>query len=322
MKVLILGGTGFIGRHLTKTLLSAGGDVAVFHRGRRRVRFPRRVLHIHGNRNRLEESARSLERFSPDAVIDLIAFTEADAKSAIRIFGGRTGRFVCASSMDVYQAYGAFLRLEQSKPRNRPLSEDSPLRATLFPYRRAAKNKNDLLFGYEKILVERNFISSSAFATTVLRLPQVFGPHDQQHRLRDYSKRMEAGKDIAISHAKANWRWTRGYVEDIAAGFALAVTDPRAAGRIYNIGEREAESERDWIHRIGKAAGWRGQLRIVDNDAAPNDRSEQFDWNHDLAGDTARIRRELGYRETVPPEAAMKRSVRWERAQIQLIKAV
>src|SRR2546423_4018614 len=254
MKALILGGTGFIGRHLTKALLETRHEVAVFHRGKRRVRFPRRVLHIHGNRSRLKEAARSFASFSPDVVVDLIAFTEADAESAVQVFGGRVERVVCASSMDVYQAYGAFLRLEISKPRLRLLSEDSSLRTTLFPYRALAKNENDMLFDYEKILVERTIMNSGAFSAPVLRLPQVFGPHDSQHRLRDYLQRMDAGKDIAISQAKARWRWTRGYVEDIAAGLALAVIHSKASGRIYNIGEKEAESENDWIQRIGKAA--------------------------------------------------------------------
>jgi nucleoside-diphosphate-sugar epimerase len=64
VKVLILGGTGFIGRHLTRNLLDAGHEIAVFHRGQRKVRFPRAVLQIRGNRNRLEESARSFAAFS------------------------------------------------------------------------------------------------------------------------------------------------------------------------------------------------------------------------------------------------------------------
>ena len=127
---------------------------------------------------------------------------------------------------------------------------------------------------------------------------------------------MDAGKEIVISQAKARWRWTRGYVEDIAAGFVLAATDRNAVGRIYNIGEKEAGSERDWIHRIGKAAGWKGELRIVPEETIQDNRSERYDWSRDLAGDTGRIRRELGHRETVPREEAMKRSVDWERSQI------
>jgi nucleoside-diphosphate-sugar epimerase len=160
-------------------------------------------------------------------------------------------------------------------------------------------------------------MNSARLPATVLRLPQVFGPHDKQHRLRIYLQRMDAGEDIVISDAKARWRWTRGYVEDIATGFALAVTNPRAAGRIYNIGESKAESEKDWIQRIGEAAGWIGRLTVVPENALPVELVEPYDWNHHLAGATARIRRELGYHEKISPAEAMGRSVRWERSQLQ-----
>ncbi|HEV2805530.1 MAG TPA: NAD-dependent epimerase/dehydratase family protein [Chthoniobacterales bacterium] len=312
MKVLILGGTGFIGRHLTGNLLNAGHEVAVFHRGRRQVRFPRRVLHIRGNRSRLEESAPSFAAFSPEAVVDLIAFTEADARSAVEVFGGWVQRVVFASSMDVYQAYGGFLRPETSRPRRNPFSESSPLRRVLFPYRRMAKKEGDLLFGYEKILVERTFLKSKAFSAIALRLPQVFGPHDGQHRVREYLRRMDAGKDIAITGAKARWRCSRGYVGDIAAGFALAVTNPRAVRPVYNVGESQPESEAAWIERIGRAAGWTGRLRV-----RSAERGEAYDWNHNLAGDTSLIRQELGYHEQFSATEAMARTVRWERSQFR-----
>lgn len=314
MKVLILGGTGFVGRHVTANLLGAGHQVAVFHRGKRQVRFPSRVFHIHGDRSRLAESVRAFDSFGPEIVVDLIAFSEADAQSAIRVFSGRTERLVCASSMDVYQAYGSFLRLEASKPRKRPFSEGSSLRTALFPYRGLARKKRDLLFSYEKILVEQA-VMKSGLPATVLRLPQVFGPHDTQHRLRSYLRQMDAGEDIVISDAKARWRWTRGYVEDIAAGFALAVANRRPSGRIYNIGEVEAESEQNWIKRIGEAAKWNGRLKILPEKALSAEQREPYDWNHHLAGDSTRIRRELGYQEKVCPDEAMLRSIRWERSQ-------
>jgi len=314
MRVLILGGTGFIGRHVTKSLLEAGHEVAVFHRGKKRIRFPRPVLHIHGDRRRFPESVRAFDAFGAEVVVDLIAFSEADAQAVIRVFTGRANRLVCASSMDVYQAYGSFLRLEVSKPRQRPLSEGSPLRTILFPYRALAKKEGDLLFSYEKILVEQGVMKSSELPATVLRLPQVFGPHDKQHRLRAYLKRMDAGEDIVISEAKARWRWTRGYVEDIAVGFALVITSRRASGRIYNIGEEEAASEQEWIQRIGEAAGWTGRVTIVPDKALLADLREPYDWNHHLVGDSARVRRELGYREMIAPKEAMARSVRWERS--------
>jgi nucleoside-diphosphate-sugar epimerase len=314
VKILVLGGTGFIGRHLTCHLLERGHEVSVFHRGKRDVSFPRQVAHIHGDRNQLHEQASAFAAFSPEVVVDLIAFTEADARSTIQVFRDKAAQLVCVSSMDVYQAYGSFRRLESSAPVSRPLAEDAPLRTTLFPYRGAATEKNALWFNYEKILVERIVMNNERLPAVVLRLPQVFGPHDPQHRLRTYLKQMDAKKNITIGEAKARWRWTRGYVEDIAFGLVLAVENRSAVGEIFNIGEEEAEREIDWIRRIGRAAEWQGEIQVVPEDTLPKELVELYDWNHDLAGDTRRIRQTLGYRETVSPGEAMERSVRWERS--------
>ena len=315
MKILVLGGTGFIGRHLTRNLLARGHEVCVFHRGKQAVTFPSHVVHIHGDRNRLHEQASAFAAFAPEVVVDLIAFTEADAESAIQVFRDKAERLVCAGSMDVYQAYGSFRRLESSAPSSAPLSEDAPLRTTLFPYRGAAKETSALWFNYEKILVERIVMQNDSLPAVVLRLPQVFGPHDPQHRLRGYLRQMDARENIMISDAKARWRWTRGYVEDIAFGLGLAALDRNAVGQIFNVGEKEAEAEIDWIRRIGRVAEWQGEVEVVPEDTLPKKLAEPYDWNHDLAGDTRRIRQTLGYEETVLPGEAMERSVRWERSE-------
>lgn len=314
MKILVLGGTGFIGRHLTRYLVECGHEVSVFHSGKGDVSFPGHVVHIHGDRSRLREHAPAFAAFSPEVVVDLIAFTEADAQSTIEVFGDKVQRLVCASSMDVYQAYGCFRRLESSAPSSRPLAEDAPLRTALFPYRGAATEKNALWFNYEKMLVERVVMNNQRLPAVVLRLPQVFGPHDSQHRLRSYLKRMDAQKNIIISDAKARWRWTRGYVEDIAFALGLAAVQDNATGQIYNAGEKEAEREIDWIRRIGRAAGWQGEIEVVPEEALPKEFAEPYDWSHDLAGDTGRIRQDLCYHETVSPAEAMERSVHWERS--------
>ena len=60
---------------------------------------------------------------------------------------------------------------------------------------------------------------------TVLRLPTVYGPGDYQHRLFEYLKRMDDGRPaIPLGEGVASWRWTHGYVEDVALAVVLAVT--------------------------------------------------------------------------------------------------
>ncbi len=60
---------------------------------------------------------------------------------------------------------------------------------------------------------------------TVLRLPFVYGPGDYQHRIFEYLKRMDDKRPaILLDQKRARWRWTWGYVKDVAAAIACAAT--------------------------------------------------------------------------------------------------
>lgn len=317
MKVLIIGGTGFIGCHVAAAFAAAGHEVAVFHRGQTEADSEHELTHIHGDRNELAQQRERVDAFSPRTVVDLAALTEEQARSAVEVFRGRVERIVCASSMDVYQAYGFFRRSEHGAPASQPFEESAPLRSVLYPYRKLATGPEDILYNYEKVLVEQVMSSAHDLPATVLRLPQVFGPHDRQHRIGTYLCQMEAGDQITISEEKARWRWTRGYVEDVAAAFVLAAVDPKAANQTYNVGEREAECEIEWINCIARVAGWNGEVKTVPAAALGDNSAEPYNWDHDLAANTIRIRQDLGYRELISRDDALARSIEWERRRGQ-----
>lgn len=107
----------------------------------------------------------------------------------------------------------------------------------------------------------------------------------------------------------ASWRWTHGYVEDVAAAIALAVVDERAAGRIYNVGEPAPLTWAEWVREIGRASGWDGEIVTAPKDRLP----EYLDTDQHLFVDTSRIRWELGYEEAVSRSEALRRTVAWER---------
>jgi nucleoside-diphosphate-sugar epimerase len=123
-----------------------------------------------------------------------------------------------------------------------------------------------------------------------------------------------AEAEILLDRAKTAWRWTRGYLEDVADAIALATTDPRAGGRVYNVGEPDAPTEAEWVRAIGEAAGWRGEVRAVSREELPEELREPYDFTHDLASDTSRIRRELSYRERIGRAEGLRRTVAAERS--------
>lgn len=321
MRMLVIGGTGFVGSHVVRALVASGHEITVFHRGETASRLPNSVSQVRGDRTRLDDYADELRGIKPHVVIDLAAYTEVDATSLMRTFTGVARRQVVSSSMDVYRCYGRLLRqtrIPADTPPDPPATEDSPMRESLFPYRSQAKSTDDLFYNYEKILVERAAQSYSDLPATVLRLPAVYGPHDKQHRTLEYLGQMDAGCGaITLGRTRAEWRWTRGYVENVAQAIVLAATDERATGRIYNVGEPIALAEAQWVRAIEDAADWTGEVRVVPDDELPAT-GPPYDWKQHCIGDSSRIRRELGFRETLAIEEGLRRTIAWERrARIQ-----
>jgi nucleoside-diphosphate-sugar epimerase len=310
VRILVLGGTGFIGGPVVRRLLEAGHRVAVFHRGE----AASGAETIRGDRHELHASRDAFSRLAPEVVIDTIAYTERDGEDLVGTFRGLAERLVVLSSQDVYAAYGRLLRLEGGGQDRGMLTEGSPLRSSRYPYRRLATGPEDMTHGYEKILVEHAVGGDPTLPATVLRLPGVYGPGDRQHRVGEYLRKMDGGHStIDLDRAKASWHWTRGYVEDVADAIGLAASDPRAAGRTYNVGEERAPTESEWVLGIGRAAGWDGEVRAVAREELPPESLEPYDFGHDLVSDTRRIRTELGYRERTDPSEALRQSVLWER---------
>jgi len=319
VRVLVIGGTGFIGPHVVRLLSEQGHDLTVFNRGRSAADLPTSIRRISGERAALPAFRAELAHLAPDVVLDMYAMTATDARAVVETLASIARRAVAISSQDVHRAYGRLRGTESGPPDPVPLDEDSPLRERLYPYRgetpRADDDPERWADDYDKIPVERVYLSRLDLPGTVLRLPAVYGPGDNQHRLYDHLKRMDDGRPaILVDERAAGWRWTRGYVEDVAAAIALATTDERAAGRVYNVGEPEAYSARDWVRRIADAAGWDGRIIAIPPDRLPA--SLRFDLNttQHLVSDSSRIRRELSYAERVSPGEALARTIAWERA--------
>src|SRR5262245_38085172 len=316
MRVLIIGGTGFIGSYVHRRLLGEGQghSVAVFHRGQSGSDLPREALRITGHRRRLADYGGEFDRFGPQVVLDVYPYVEEEARAVMASLRGEVERVVAGSSQDVYRAYGLFLRLEEGGLESTPYDEEAPLRTRLYPYRETAQGGEDLAYHYDKIPVERVVMSDPQTPFTIMRLPKVYGPGDRG-RLFDYLKRMDDGREaILLGERKSRWRWTRGYVENVAAAIALAVTDARAANRIYNLGECDALSESVWARSIGLAAGWSGEVVAVPEDALPKSMLEPYRFEQHLVAATSRFRKELGYEEETPRQEALRRAIEWERA--------
>ncbi len=318
MQILIIGGTRFIGPHVVRHLSDAGHEITLFHRGQTKAGLPAGVKHILGDRQRLTDFVGEFERLAPQVVLDMIPFNERHAQTVVSTFRGIAQRVVAISSQDVYRAYGKLIRIESGPVEPIPLAEDAPLRQKLHPYRgespRDQQDPRRWMDDYDKILVERVIMGDPDLPGAILRLPMVYGPSDPQHRLFNYLKRMDDERPaILLERGLSAWRWTKGYVEDVAAAIALAVADERSAGRIYNAGETETLSEIEWVKAIGRAAGWSGRVVAVSKERLPTHLATDMNTDQHLVVDTTRIRKELGYAEAASRDEALRRTIAWER---------
>jgi nucleoside-diphosphate-sugar epimerase len=318
MRILVIGGTRFIGLATVRLLSQQGHVVAVFHRGQAQPDLPESVHQIIGDRAQLSTFRQVFQDFAPDVVLDMIAFVEQDGHSLMSLCKGLVRRVVLISSQDVYRIYGRVNRTEPGPPDPIPVTEDSPLRDKLYPYRGLdlpfPEDEKQRMHDYDKILIERLVMSDPTIQGTVLRLPAVYGPNDGQHRLFEFLKRMDDNRPaILLDENFAQWCWTRGYVENVATAIALAITDERASGRIYNIGEAHTPSMIEWVRAIAKVADWHGNIITLPADRVPPHLIHDIDVNQYLLVDTTRIRKELGYREPVDQDEAFRRTIEWER---------
>lgn len=316
MRILLIGGNGFIGRRVAAILRELGHRVAVFHRGI--APLPPEVEAIRGDRNHLSKSARDLERFAPEVVIDVVISSGAQAEELMNAFRGIAARVVMLSSMDVYRAVGITHGTEVGPLQALPLAEDSELRHNLHPYPPEAMQMMRKIFtwatdDYDKIPAERVVMNDDALSGVVLRLPMVYGPGDPLHRFYPVVKRIADGRrQIIFSEPQAAWRSPRGFVGNVAAAIALAATDDRAAHRIYNTCEEPPFSELEWARKIAEEMQWNGEFLVLPPERTPRHLVQPRNYAQHWAASSARIRHELGYAEPVALEEAIRQTIRWE----------
>lgn len=317
MRLLILGAGGFIGGPLARHLALAGHQVTGLSRTAPNS-FAGLHHHLRSDREDAQAVVAAAKSGRVEVVVDLLALAQGTTRRLLDALEGHIARYVLISSTDVYRNYGGLLRREAVQPLGDAAGEDSPLRSRRYPYRgaepRAAADPDRWLDDYDKIPVEAEAMARRGIDWTILRLPMVFGPRDRQRRFSWLIRPLAAGAEsIAMPRAWAQWRTTYGYVDDVAAGIALAATREAASRRVFNLGLDEAPTHEAWVARFAAVMGWRGQIKTDPDPTSPlATQIEGLDLSFPLVLNTQRVRSELGFAEVVDERTALTRTIEHE----------
>ena len=320
MTVAIIGGTGFIGTAVAERLLLRGLRPVVVARGEHPVVLPAGAIFEPGDRMDGARLGEIFRAHGVDTVIDIFALGLLNTRAVLEAVAAIGARYLLLSSVDVYSNYGGLLRKESPPIQAAPAREDDPLRGFRYPYRGNSRRpqgvENDLFEDYDKIILEEAALGDSRFTATVVRAPMIFGPGDKQHRFRWAIDAVRQGGLVRLDERAAKWPNSYGYLTDVAEAMVLAALDPRAAGRIYNVGQGFVRTPIEWLLTFGVVMNRRIEVETVPaaEQALLHERAEASDLRYPLTLDTTRIREELGFTEVVPEREALLATIAYESA--------
>ena len=179
MRLLVLGGTRFFGRHLVEAALVRGHEVTLFNRGRHGVELFPEAERLEGDRDG-DLSALRGRRW--DAVVDTCGYLPRAVRASAGLLAGAVEHYTFVSSISVY---GDFGRLGYG--------EDAPVRTPPDP---EPEGVDWALYGELKVGCERAAEGAMPGRVLVVRPGMIVGPHDYTDRFPYWCRRVAAGGEV------------------------------------------------------------------------------------------------------------------------------
>ena len=259
MRVLVLGGTKFLGRHTVELLLARGHDVTLFHRGQTGRELFAHAERVHGDRktdlHRLPDGA------TWDAVLDTSTSLPGFVAASAGALRDRAGRYAFISSISAYDV-------------TQPAIDESTPTVEL-PHGASLEEITPETFGALKRLCEREAVAAfGSERTLIVRPGLIVGPHDKSDRFTYWPLRFARGGDIVVPDdldAPAQWIDVRDLAE-----FIVDALERRLTGIVNTVGPADPATLRTLLDAC--AALSHAPARIVPIDLATLKEREVSDW--------------------------------------------
>jgi len=279
MKILVMGGTRFVGRPLVAHLLRAGHALTLFTRGRQPL--PEGVEHLAGDRSR-EEGLMALDGRHFDVIVDSSGRSLEDSQRVIERTGAPSHRFVYVSSAGVYADSELW-----------PLDEEAPIDPAS---RHAGKAETE------------TWLRQQGIPFTSFRPTYIVGPGNYNPVESWFFDRIVHGRPLPLP-GDGTTITQLGHVADLAAAMARCIEVDAAANRIYNCSGAQGVTFRGLVAAAAKACGKDpSSVDIRFFDPAGLDKKARKAFPLRLAHfltDIQRVRRELAWEPAYNLEATL-----------------
>ena len=179
MRILIIGGTAFVGRYIAQEAADRGHELTLFHRGKTGADLFPQAAHLIGDR---DNDLSALSAGSWDATIDVCAYFPRQLRSLAETLRGRSGRYVFISSVSAYSP-----SVQPGYDESAPLADiDDP----------DATEVTDANYGGLKVACEQASTELFGADTTIIRPTYVIGPHDRTYRFTWWVDRIARGGTV------------------------------------------------------------------------------------------------------------------------------
>lgn len=299
MKVLVIGGTRFLGAAIVRELLRRKYDVTVFHRGQTNGDVPDEAVHVLGNARDRQRVREVLSEGGYDGVIDTI-LQAADLEWYLPLLRQFTGRLVHCGSTGVY-APASVLPCRECDPTPCPIE---------------LGNFGEKLHQDQLIL---RFFEDTGFKTCSLRPSNIFGAGDIPldiwgARNPKFFARVAAGREITVPNDGRSLLQPV-HVEDLAPAFCTALERDEAAGQVYNVSSERAVTLTGYAELTRELLGSSSDIGYAPMESIlatgkANEAGLRFVVEH-MCIDIGKAIRELDYRPRFDVREGLRDSLMW-----------
>jgi len=250
MKILFIGGTGFISTSVSRLAVAKGFDLYLLNRGLRKPDLPG-VRRLTADFRQPEQARAALGKLQFDAVVDWIAYTPEDIERDLALFRDRTRQFIFISSASAYQ----------KPPGHHVIRESTPLHNPYWDYAR------------NKIACEERLTRAwreEGFPATIVRPSLTYGDANFPIALGGWgcytlADRLKKGRPIIV-HGDGSSLWVVTHADDFARGFCGLLGNSQAVGDVFHITSDEVLTWNQIYETIADALGVKANLVHIPSD--------------------------------------------------------